>query len=124
MTTINYKESAITGTQWSRCKEVNITNPLNAQPMITLAEEVVVQIPGIDNHFVTANFNFKTPFDPAINIQLRNPDTDELTGGTITQGQMYVFLYSLYRMVSDKGHAETPEDGTRPMLQEVILQNP
>lgn len=44
MDTPNYKESEITGTQWTRCNRVVIENPLNAAPYVTFIEEVAMQL--------------------------------------------------------------------------------
>lgn len=44
MTTPNYNESSVAGTQWQRACRVVIENPLNGTPSLMLVEERVMQL--------------------------------------------------------------------------------
>lgn len=90
----DYKETAVTGKQWNRCCEVHITNIIGQDPMITMVEEVVVSVGDSVSRMAAGAFAF--PFNPAEDIQLRDPNTGDLLGATMSQAQMYIALYSLY----------------------------
>lgn len=90
----DYKESAVTGKRWQRCNVVHIDNPYNAQPMVTFAEQEIAEVDGAT--FQTQLGQIVFPFDQDVVIQLRDPATGELTGATITGGEVYASLYSLY----------------------------
>ena len=95
----NFRESAVTGTKWSRCRGINIQNSYGQTPSITLQEETLVLIDGTTQNMSGRNLNVE--FNPAAVITLRNPVTDVLTGTTITQGEVYAILYSLYRQAAE-----------------------
>lgn len=98
--TTNFKESNVSGTQWSRCNGIHINNPYGAAPTINVQEETLVAIEGLPPMRASSQ-HYSCRFDPASTIALRNPETDELTGGTITQGEVYAVLYSLYRQLAE-----------------------
>lgn len=89
-----YNQSAISGEEYTRCNVITITNPLDRNPSISFNETVVTVLPNrvIEN---TAG-NIIIAFDAAKVIPLRNPETGELTGQSITHTDMYVALYSAY----------------------------
>lgn len=93
---MNYKESTLTGTSWTRCRCVTITNPLagTTPPTAYFQEERVVEIDG-GNTTMDASSCSK-PFDPASVITMLNPITGLPTGTTTTHGELYAILYSLY----------------------------
>lgn len=91
----DYKETAVTGTQWKRCDSVTISNPYGGTPTIRLGEEDRANVGGAQFSKTAAGITFD--FDPAIVIQLRDPFTgDVIPGATMTGAQMYAALYSLY----------------------------
>ena len=90
----NYKESAVSGTQWQRCWGVYIQNLRDSVPHITLSEEQVTIVG--DQSFTKDMGHIDFQFDPAAEITLLNPVTGVATGETITMGEMYVALWSLY----------------------------
>ena len=109
---MNYQESSLTGTSWVRCKSVTITNPLPGSPEWLQAnmmnpltpvvapqrayftEEKIISIDGANSSVAAAGC--MKPFDPAAAIPMRDPETGDLTGTSVTQGELYVILYSLY----------------------------
>lgn len=90
----DYKETHVTGKKWQRCNVVHIDNPYQAQPTVTFAEQEVAEVDGAT--FQTQLGQIVLPFDPAATINLRDPSTGELTGTTVTGGDVYAALYSLY----------------------------
>lgn len=96
----NYRQTNVAGIQWDRCSNVTIHNPYGGPATIALLNETVAQVGG--QTVTLARKPLTAPFDPAAVIALRNPETDALTGGSITQGEVYAILYSLYRAMADE----------------------
>ena len=95
---MNYQESTVTGTSWVRCKAVTISNPLegadDAAPSVNFYEEKVVVSDGDYTRIPVGGC--RKVFDAAGVITVLNPDTDAPTGSTMTHGELYAVLYSLY----------------------------
>ena len=90
----DYKEAALSGTEWQRCKTVIINNPLVGLKSIFFQEERVISIGGQD---------FKQPLDGCSKnfstegvFTLIDPITNLPTGQNMTHNELYVALYSLY----------------------------
>lgn len=90
----NYKETTGTATGWRRAKQVVINNPYQDQKNILFFEEDIAILD--EKVFKSESGMLKATYDPTKLIGLRNPDTGELTGSTISQGLVYQALYSLY----------------------------
>lgn len=101
----DYKETAVTGTQWQRCAAVVIMNPLNGTPTIRMDEEIIANFGG--NAFSKSVPGIQMDFDPAMVIPLLNPETGEALGASMTGMEVYVALYSLYIMQA-KARDEAP----------------
>ena len=103
---MNYKETTLSGTSWTRCRTVVITNPLagtgpidpstNAPfgPTANFHEEKVISIDGKQTTVDAGSC--RKAFDPAATIPLLNPETGEPTGATVTHAELYAILFSLY----------------------------
>lgn len=91
----NYNQKSVSGTQWTRCPLVQITNPLGGEAIITMQEETLVQLAGDGLARIGSNA-LKFPFTPDEVIELRDPTTGATTGNTLTQAHLYIALYSLY----------------------------
>ena len=90
----NYKETTGTATGWRRAKQVVINNPYQDQKNILFFEEDIAILD--EKVFKSESGMLRANYDPTKLIGLRNPDTGELTGNTISQGLVYQALYSLY----------------------------
>ena len=102
----NYKETSVSGESWVRCRSVTINNPLPGKGEFDSAtqerlgavayfqEEKIVSIDGTQIAIDVGAC--RKAFDPEAVITLLNPDTGDPTGATVTQGDLYVILYSLY----------------------------
>lgn len=92
----NYRESALAGNSYTRCKELYISNPMAGMgsPRVTFIEEEVLNIDA-NTRQVDAG-SCKKIFNSPELIALRNPITSELTGDTLSHEMLYVILYSLY----------------------------
>ena len=103
---MNYQQTTVSGTSWVRCKSITISNPLAGHeevrpitgetigPAAVFTEEKVITLDGAD---IRTDFgSCAKAFDPATLITLLNPDTGLPTGATVSHGELYVILYSLY----------------------------
>lgn len=91
----NYNETAVSGSEYTRCKQITILNPLNETPTVQFDEERVTVLSNrvlIDNTGVVID----TMFDAAKSIDVLNPLTGEPTGTTATWGDIYALIYSAY----------------------------
>ena len=102
----NYKETPVAGTQYQRSHQVRIDNPLGGIPSVHFAEQQIVAletgrydqtVPGMD-------FNF----DPTLVIPLLNPNDDSPLGSSVTGQDVYVIIYSLYKMKAAQRDAGLP----------------
>lgn len=91
----NYNETTATGVSWQRCHRVTVENSLDSTPSVLMFEEEVVEIN--NKRYNTLLGLIQKPFDPVNGvIQLRNPETGELTGTSVSHLELYTILYSLY----------------------------
>jgi hypothetical protein len=90
----DYKESEVTGVSWQRAYRITVENKLNTNPTMVFEEEAVVDVGDV----VTTNHvgNVQGEYNPEDTFPLLNPETGEPLGGSITQAEMYVMLYSVY----------------------------
>ena len=102
----DYKESTVSGTQWQRCWGVYIQNLHGTVPRVTLREEQITLLGGEKFSKDMGQIDF--PFDPNASITLLNPETSEPLGATMTMGQMYVALWSLYMAKAAERDAALP----------------
>lgn len=109
---MNYKETNLTGTAWTRCRAVTINNPLQSSlvdagsPVAYFQEEQVISMEGAnlmrDSGACSANFASDGV------ISLRDLVTGDLTGATTTHAELYQVLYSLYMQTALERDAVTP----------------
>lgn len=90
----DYKETSVNGTQWQRCRTVIIDNSYQRQPNIMFQEERLTNVNG--ELFQQGAGGLNVPFDPAQVITLLDPATGLPTGDTMTFGEMYIAMWSLY----------------------------
>ena len=92
---MNYKQTTLSGTSWTRCRCVTITNPLAGDAATAYYQEE--KVIGIDGAQTTVDAgSCRKAFDPAATIPMLNPETGEATGATVTHAELYAILFSLY----------------------------
>jgi len=90
----NYNETAVTGESYQRTNRIIIDNPYQAAPRIIFEEERIINLGDeVVKKPVTA---LQVAFDETEVINVMNPLTNELTGTTITMGEIYALIYSVY----------------------------
>ena len=105
---MNYKEQAVSGSQWQRCNRITIDNPYQGTPQITLHEEVITLAGETVFHEFAGALSM--PFDPAASIDLLDPESGAPLGASMPQAQIYVALWSLYIQRALARDAEPPPD--------------
>lgn len=120
----DYKETTGAGKSWRRSHHVTIYNPLpelgvrqimyTEQDCLKVGERTAtVSAPGGPG-------GLRGVFDAEALIPLRDPETGELTGGTVSQAVLYQGLYSHYMQLAlardqaeiDAANAEPPAPPT------------
>ena len=91
---MNYNESQVVGSTWTRASQIIIGNPLNGRPSIAYVEEIVVSLG--DKTITESKGVFNTSLDVYGSIALRDQTTGELTGQTLPVGVIYNAIYSDY----------------------------
>lgn len=92
-----YKQTEVSGETWVRASRIVIDNPLDQLKTISFVEDTCIQVPGK----VMSEYNgvLQLQVDES-NMQdafpLINPFTGALAGTTITYGEVYAIIYSLY----------------------------
>ena len=101
----DYKESQVAGTRWQRCNRIVINNPYGAMPSIRFDEEERIALG--DRTLGSSVGGIIKDFDnPALTFPLRNPATGEATDTTMTYGDVYAVLWSLYIALAAERDAE------------------
>ncbi len=90
----DYQQQTLQGSSYQRCNRIVIENPREGAPAATFCEEKII-VAGDSTLSIPAGV-FAIAIDPAEMINLRNPETWELTGETITMGELYVGIASAY----------------------------
>lgn len=111
----NYRESSTTTTKHRRCCGIEISNPSAPRaPSIMFREQDVITIDGettqIGADALLASFN------PSREIELLDTDTLEPTGQTVTEGMIYLALFSKYIATALKRDAFVAQHLANPEL--------
>jgi hypothetical protein len=115
---MNYNESNVSGTSWTRCRAVTINNPLSGKGAISLltgqpigpncifTEETAI---ALDTETLTFDSGAcQQKYVSTDVIELLDPATNNPTGQTITQQNLYNILYSLYIATAKARDAANP----------------
>ena len=103
----DYKESQVSGSEYTRCNQVVISNPLASTPQVQFYEERVTSIGG--RSLFTPDGHIRVAFDADKVIPLVNPETLEpIHGQSTTMGQMYLALFSAYIQAALERDANNP----------------
>jgi hypothetical protein len=113
----SYQETTVTGTKWKRCKSISIDNPLPPGiATITFNEEEVVQI---DSNMIArvGTDIMMDRYDPVCMIDLIDPTTLLPTGTQISEGAVYLALFSKYMAIARaRDIANDPPVPTPPVV--------
>ena len=93
-----YGVQTISGQSWLRAHRVTVTNPYLGQPKITFDEERIREVEGVRTTAPTGVLSMNV--DLAAPIDLYDPSTGLPLGQQMTQQDVYVALYSVYRALA------------------------
>ena len=119
-----YKETAVTGSKYTRANQIVISNDENQTPFIYFNEENVVILDAetkIKNPAggIRLEFNQETA---NTSFDMLNPETGDPLGASMTYQELYVALYSLYiKAATDRDAvaealANPPQANTEPTI--------
>jgi hypothetical protein len=91
----NYKQTTLTGESYQRCRLIEIRNPLNQTPEVTFTEERITTV-GETTLRDQPNTPIQIQYDPTTIINLYDPETLLPTEDTVTMGDLYIYLFSVY----------------------------
>jgi hypothetical protein len=91
----NYNESIVTGSEYTRCNTICITNPYGKTPSVQFGEERAAVL-GADRVIFEPLGSISEAFDPAKVIPLLDPNTGLPTGVEATYGDVYIMIFSAY----------------------------
>ena len=91
----NYKEQALTGSEWQRAYRVTIVNQYGGTPAIVYDEEKLGVLSNGNNINTPAGQLRADMSDPATTFDLIHPETGAVIG-TAQYLNLHVLLYSLY----------------------------
>jgi len=103
-----YQEQTGQGQVWQRCYSIAVDNPLGGQATITFNEEKVMSI--ADQVVRTPHAMCRKKFNAQMTFPIRNPQTGEPTGDTMTHLELYNILYSLYMHTAQQRDGVVPAD--------------
>lgn len=111
----NYQETTGEGSTWKRCLVVSITNPVNGPKTVHFMEEIAARVGTVAIGSGSTDGIHENADDLTKVIPLRNPETGELTGESLTYGDVYVALYSAYMQAAlARDAANVPEPTPEP----------
>lgn len=89
---MDYKQSTISGTTYTRFGGIDIHNPLGQQPSVRCSEQSVILTTGDP---VVREVNIlHFPFNATETFDILDPTTNTSTGATATGAQVYALVYS------------------------------
>jgi hypothetical protein len=91
----NYREEIAQVTTWLRAKRVTMLNPLGGVGEVIFEEERATQVGG-DAATLASTGVLKRAFDPERVIPIFDPVSGVDTETTMTEGQIFAALYSVY----------------------------
>jgi len=113
---MNYNQSDITGTSWTRCRQVQINNPLPGKGPIDLITNLPVgrnciffEETALQTQTEVLTFDSgacQKKYIPTEMIVMLDPATNQPTGELVSEEKLYQILYSLYiatAMARDQG---------------------
>ena len=105
----NYNEVTESGdiTKWNRARQIVCDNPIEGAPGITVYEHEATRLPdGSVIEKSLGNLSYAMA-DPTVEIPLIDPDTFEPTETTMTAGQIWLAMASVYIWLAKQRDGES-----------------
>lgn len=90
----NYKETSISGSSYTRCSQVTIINKIATIPIIKFEEEEIILLSS--GNLNKNNGQIEVLFDSSRIIEVFDPVSGVKTTQTVTLGEIYALVYSVY----------------------------
>lgn len=104
---MNYKESQIQGSTWTRCRAVTILNPHSSTMQTVKAYFQEEKAIAFDNTVLLSDRgSCGVDFDAQATVPMLDPQTGQATGQTFTHAELYQMLFSLYMEAAKKRDME------------------
>lgn len=101
----DYNASQITGNSWQRCYQIGIENSLDCAPVIRFDEEMIFRTAtDEDLHKPLGTFSLMPEMGGS--VEILNPINGASIGATITYGEIYALIYSVYIDAAKKRDAD------------------
>lgn len=90
-----FDSKPVSGDSYVRCPQVIVDNRLDKTPLVTFHRERILGLDGgaIMREPMSPRI---VPFDPAASVDVIDPETGDPTGQTITHGELYALIYSVF----------------------------
>ena len=106
MSTPDYRSAPIAGSRWRRANHIEAFNPFAGIRAIRFDEEWRTVLDSGESFGEPAGSVEQEMVDPDVRFALRDPATGQPTGQTMSQGELYVALWSLYIGLAEARDAE------------------
>jgi hypothetical protein len=108
--TYKLDQTPVVGEAYIRCPQVVIDNRLGHAPTVTFHRERIIGLDG--GATITQPMSPRdVSYDAAAVVPVLNPMTGEPTGQTVTQGDLYALIYSVF-VAAETAPAELQESAT------------
>lgn len=91
----DYKETAVTGSSFNRCRQIEIKNPYQGLPAAIFTEERITTLPDHTLHD-QPDAPIGVNYDPTALIAIYDPLTLQPTGATVMMQEIYGLMFSAY----------------------------
>ena len=116
----DYKETTVSGVAWQRAYQILILNPLGQVPTVRYDEESVINL-NDDQQIKQVVSTLGYTIDPEATIELRDPETLELTGESIPVALVHQALFSDY-INRAKARDEAANAPVAPAPEETVIE--
>lgn len=100
---MNYQESSIQGSTWTRCRAVTILNPHSSTGQTAMAYFQEEKAVAFDSTVLLSDRgSCGLEFDAEATVPILDPQTGEPTGQSFTHAELYKMLFSLYMDAAKK----------------------
>lgn len=107
----DYRSTDVVGSSYQRARSLYFENPKGGTPSLLIREERVTTLADREICEHAGEINISIPVEQmSTEFQLRNPtNNDPVPNGTMTYGDLYVALFSLYWHLAEARDAQQAE---------------
>lgn len=119
---ITYNQKTIDGESWERARRIVFENPLDSVKSVKIIEESVIRLNGRDiiEPIGSKEFKLSSAEDYGKTFDLIDPATGLLTGETVSYGDIYQIIFSLYIKLKKEEDGAIIEEEEAPPVDEPV----